>query len=284
MQKLGKLTTTCIDKYLCLDPVFIGVLCAQYHNSSFPIRCRKCKTCILQYRRVLYAKFYYKLNILIETLGRPIFYFWTLGTDLLDTDESRLQLKEYWKLFRHRMKNFTNNYGWFEESGKRVKRRTFSWRALFYVIESGSEGGRLHFHILVNGYADHDVVLYHWRDITGVLANVNYTKKKEYMTNEKALNYMLKYITKQRGRYYWLGDFHKIKFLKARDVLTRCSVPQYVNLYSEYVCQDTNLIYTFNVHSKERVRELIPIIENQYSLLKHMRNGYIQPSILEFNA
>lgn len=297
MQKLGSDFTTRIDKFQCTDPVFIGVLCSNNHNSSFPSRCRKCKNCVVQYRRVLYAKFYYKLDKYFEKFGRkPSMFFWTLGTDLEDTIEGRLQLKEYWKLFRHRMKNFTNNYGWYTKKydnlseylidlvrGNTGKVKVlFTWKALFYVVEAGSLGGRLHFHILVDTYADHSVVIHHWRDITGTLANVNFTEKRDYMTNEKALNYMLKYITKQRGRYYWLGEFHKIKFAAyARDA-PRCLRTQYVNLYTEYSCNDSDLIYTWDVNSKERMDRLLPIVDNAYSLLKHMRNGYIQPSLTDY--
>ncbi len=288
MQKLGSQQRALGDRFSdrtqsegsidnsCTNSVFIGVLCENSHRSSFPTRCRKCGNCVKQYRRVLYAKFFFKLKEykLLNSGNSPKFYFWTLGTSFLDTDVSIKQLRVYWKLFRHRMKNFTkNNSAWYcvSDDEKKIKSVNFVWKGLFYVIEKGSVGGRLHFHILVNGYSAHNVVVYHWRDIIGEKSNVNFTKKKDYMTNERALNYMLKYITKDAGRYYWLGDFWKIKFEKYDKEVRSCEF-----------CVSLNLIYTWNIQQTERVSDLLPIIRSRYSSLQPYWDGYIQLSILDY--
>ncbi len=65
---------------------------------------------------------------------------------------------------------------------------------------------------LLDGYANHAFVTRHWRATLGYKANVNYTEKLVEYEDTQAVNYLLKYVTKDNGKYYWVGQFYKIKF------------------------------------------------------------------------
>ena len=131
----------------------------------------------------------------------PHYFFWTLGTSLDDTKENKKKLSEIWKSFRKKI-NIDS------------KRKGYSFNPLFYVIESGTTGNKLHYHILIDGFTPFSKVIKHWRSSTNEKSNVNYTEKKENMDIIKAINYMLKYILKGYGKYYWMGKFHSIRFKK----------------------------------------------------------------------
>ena len=81
---------------------------------------------------------------------------------------------------------------------------------MFRVVESGSKGKRLHLHLLVQGYVHREIVLSEWRRITKIpkphvwLEKIHY--KYDYIV--RTLWYVSKYVTKETGKYSWMGDFY----------------------------------------------------------------------------
>ena len=191
------------SKYRCLQGRFIVLRDERNweHFIHIPYRCTKkeryCSGCRTYRRAVLFAKLMerWQKNAHINEIA-----FWTLGTGLIDNAPNRTTIEEYWQLFR------------------KLANKNTEWGPLFRVVESGSKGKRLHLHLLVQGYVHRDIVLKMWRGITGIekphvwLGRVRF----EYDNIVRTLWYVSKYVTKEAGRYSWMGDFYgKYSKLKA---------------------------------------------------------------------
>lgn len=155
-----------------------------------------CKGCSDRRRRKLIYK---AMNRYVQ-VKKPgdKFVLWTLGTSLLDTEENLKLIKKYWSQFR---KKFHKYY----------RAKYEKWEPLVYCIEPGSEGRRLHLHIVVRGFAYQKFVLKLWRGITKEKSNVNFeTSHTKATSAENAFRYVAKYVAKGYS-YYWLGAMRKVR-------------------------------------------------------------------------
>ncbi len=206
----------------CDNNSWLHAKCRAGHFRVYTIRCGRCDNCVRQRKRVIYAKFYYKLEGFLLKFGRyPKWTMWSLGTSLIDSDKNRKQIAVYWKLFRKRMMLYS-------------KRHSFPYKPLMYVVEAGSKGRRLHYHIIMDGFTPFNRVLRNWRDITGEQSNVNYSVNETGTENIHAINYILKYVMKQSGSYYWVGEFYKLFFPKKAETICfeeNCSVSGHGIMY-----------------------------------------------------
>ncbi len=140
------------------------------------IKCRLDRLCIecqTERRKRLYGKIAEKLEK--SGIGNNV-RLWTFGTSLRDSRENRIQLQSWCTKFRLLMHKY--NYR----------------RALFRVTEAGSKRGLLHIHLLYSGYILHNWAKTHWRRLTGESSNVNLSSHRG--NAKKAINYVLKYMTK----------------------------------------------------------------------------------------
>lgn len=155
-----------------------------------PRRCprwRGCPLCEARWIRALYGKFFGRVEQSGVALDRAI--MWTLGTSLKDSPENRRILARYWTRFRKHMNKYQQ------------------WDPVFRVVEAGSKGKRLHIHLVLVSQTTHAIVLKQWRKITGERSNVNFTAPV-HSGHLGLLRYLLKYLTKQGTRYYWLGALY----------------------------------------------------------------------------
>ncbi len=149
-------------------------------------------------------------------------------------------IKDFFYLFRHRLNYYCRHNG-------------YSYNPIVYVIEVGKKG-YFHVHFLYMGKVNFKFVIEAWRDVTGLKANVNFSRPKIcvrcntlnanktkfcykcnlYLWNKTnfkriekgsdAMRYLAKYISKGVRNYYWLG-----KMLKSMPKLDGCSYPYLVD-------------------------------------------------------
>lgn len=172
-------------------PIFVPFRCAARSKES----CDFCKT---SRARQFLAKFFERVELSGVSLDETI--MWTLGTSIeyyrdYDWDSGRWvdnisEITCLWQKFNSRMK-------------MEARRNGVSWDPLVYVVEAGSEGNRLHVHLLVRSKINHQVVLQHWRDLTGEKSNVNFVKGQ--------VGYLAKYAGKGLLRYSFLGELYKAR-------------------------------------------------------------------------
>lgn len=194
----------------CTNPNFITAVCAHKHLNIIVIRCHKCEGCLEHRKRRLYAMLMEKFDFLFKTGKLKQVNMWTFGTNMVDTENNRKIITQYWKKFRTRMAVYT----------KRNKKYA-GWKPLLRVVEAGSKGNRLHLHVLVSGYIHHSILLKIWRNIVGYKANVNVRKMRG--NYKKAVNYVVKYVVKELGSYYQMGLLLKTKFDRVKSI-PMCSV------------------------------------------------------------
>lgn len=136
--------------------------------------------------------------------GTPEISMWTFGTNVdyeyyydYITEKWIDNLSDIiipWQKFSTRAKVYLKRSG-----------ATYTWTPLFYVVESGSSGGKLHIHALVFGFFSHTWALEQWRDIIGYNANVHYTP------SFNNIGYLAKYTSKGALTYRFMGPLYKIK-------------------------------------------------------------------------
>lgn len=174
------------------------------HYDLVKVRCHKylfCRQCSV-YRR---NKWYWNCIHRFQSLEpQPEFLkLWTLGSNLHESEINTF--KSHWISFRKRMSLYS-------------KRKDFRYEPLFYVYELTKGEGtspRIHIHMVVDGYLDHQTVLDQWR-VSSRFKNVNFAKtKRKYIQPSKAFGYCVKYMTKQFNgqisRGYYLGRLLKAK-------------------------------------------------------------------------
>ncbi len=225
-------------------------LCALGHERRFNIRCRKCANCKSWRVRRIIAICNQKFEVLLNDGGNfntrdqvGLFqdipdkhvFLWTFGTSL--DYEGLGEIKKYWRLFSQRL-------------SMRRLRGSIDYDALFYVIESGSVGRRLHIHAVVYGFVDQKILREIWAEVTGIQEpNVGFSCPKrcnrcgdwrgrdwvndygvsyclgcgyfirsrdrfEYLDARSAFNYLAKYMSKDIKNYYYLGRFLKLKIAR----------------------------------------------------------------------
>ncbi len=122
-------------------------------------------------------------------------YLWSLGTSLTDTSMNRKLIQKRW----HR----------FQASMHRVEK----WKPLFRVMEKGRRGF-LHFHVICESFCEHRVVLNVWRSLTKEKSNVHVSGHKGTQDTRRLTKYLLKYLSKESSKYWWLGRFHGMGSVK----------------------------------------------------------------------
>lgn len=124
------------------------------------------------------------------------FVLWTLGTSLLDTMENRKRIRKMWKQFRKLMQKYH-------------PQKYARWQPLMNTMEAGSKGNRLHYHVIVRGFAYQPEIKKIWRGITGEKSNVHFEYRGTTRKAVKAFAYLAKYSS-EGYNYYWMGDMHKV--------------------------------------------------------------------------
>lgn len=172
-------------------PVFVPFRCAARSKDA-------CDYCKSSRARQFLSKFFERVEISGTSLTESV--MWTLGTSIeyvreYDWDSGRWvdninEVTSLWQRFNSRMK-------------MEARRNGVAWDPLVYVVEAGSQGNRLHIHLLVMTRISHGMVLRHWRDLTGESSNVNFVRAK--------VGYLAKYAGKGLLRYSFLGVLYKAK-------------------------------------------------------------------------
>lgn len=206
----------------CSTKDFVTITCFSDHDFPVPIRCMDCPGCFYQYRLKVLARFLERS----DKYNVSQFYLWTFGTDLDLTYHNELKLKEWWHKLCTRLSTYSkrshcdieNNMTcqfYLFRGGCPDHERPWQYDPLIRVIEIGSSGKKLHYHVIYGSYLPHEVALKAWRDITGLEANVNYRSKEKKWSRFKASAYVAKYVTKNKlllketRSYYWMGRFRK---------------------------------------------------------------------------
>ena len=161
-------------------------------------RCRKaanCDYCKNTWKRGLEYKFYLRFRASGVIVRYPV--LWTLGTNYDADDDGRGLLREQWNKFRQWMDKHTD------------------WKPIFRVVETGSKGGRLHIHFISIDYIEHELVTSIWRGCTNLKANINFIRFGDSDLN-LAFQYMLKYLTKDKSLYSWMGPFYNVDVRRTR--------------------------------------------------------------------
>jgi len=214
--------------------------CENLCSKFFQVKCKLselCKECVLDRRKKIYAKIYFKYNV-----HKPEkLVLWTLGTNWKG-NSSYKDLQKAWTNFRKSMYHVDG------------------FSPVFRVTEQGSKSGHLHIHFLNTGFLSHARALYTWRRVSNNSgANVNYSSKESDPT--KAINYLMKYMTKHPKfpsinsnsveilrhsvKYSWLGEWYKIKFDKYEPPLCK-----HGKSYSFY-----NMIYQWDGLFNEKIQD-----------------------------
>lgn len=204
---------------------YITATCELAHKVVYQLKCRKCEGCMKDYRDKFIAQCFEKYSM----NPSKYYVFWTIGSNLSESPENILKLKDAWKKFRKVMFNY-------------------NWSPLVYVIEAGSSGGKLHIHFIVEAgiILDHQLVKQKWQNAIGLKhAHTNYSfprickyckhwNKKDSVypckncgivmkpgtftrpNGKKTIIYLSKYTSKglEKRRYYWLGNWYKTKLEK----------------------------------------------------------------------
>ncbi len=210
--------------------------CETDHNRLGFLRCHECEGCE-QYRKVrIVRKISGKLINFLGTKRRVVnkLTLWTLGTSLDDDKFNRITIKAYMDEFRKVWRKYCIS-----------RNRKTTW--LFYVIEAGSRGNKLHIHMINYGFVHQKEVLAIWRGITGELSNINFSKRRRSGSVQKISNYMSKYLGKEgnsRRNYYYLGDLVRIEVLEPKSI---CGV----KLLKGGRC--LNYVYMFIVHHPDSI-------------------------------
>lgn len=178
----------------CVKNRFIQLSCSTHHHvANIPVLCnlseiKDCRYCQKKRRSKIYAKAMTRWNQIKKDHNYIV--LWTFGTSLDDNKKNRRTIKKYWDKLRKRMNHH-------------------DWQPLMRVVEAGSKGKKLHYHVIVSGKVPHSLLLDHWRDITGEKSNVNF-KTSKGRKSERAFGYVVKYLSKG-NKYYWMGDLLKAK-------------------------------------------------------------------------
>jgi DNA-directed RNA polymerase subunit N (RpoN/RPB10) len=170
----------------CLHPRgYMKNYCSSGHLNIIPIRCHSCENCEKHKIRVYRAQVATRFRNANFSKNFKV-HLWTLGTDLLYTEDNYLKLKTWFTLWR-----------------KRIRKKIPEFPILIRVYEAGSNGNRLHVHFITSAFLDHKYARQVWSDVTGIKnPNVNYSSPKRRPGFRRdpppisAFMYMLKYMTK----------------------------------------------------------------------------------------
>lgn len=196
-------------------------ICATGHRIFVPYKCSAknpniCEDCKESRSRLIISKLFRKLEFSHFDEKSKI-YMWTLGTNIDYTFEYNWDSEKYqdnlgeiirpWQLFNTRMKVLR----------KRIP-KLVDYRPIFYVVEAGSTGNKLHIHFLMYGYLEYRLVKNIWSRITGIpKPNVN------YISDLKNVGYIAKYTGKGALTYRFLGELYKVKLPKHNTSCKKCS-------------------------------------------------------------
>lgn len=206
----------------------ITMKCTSGHDYFVPYACSPkipnvCGYCLKKRSGVILSKLYDKLSMggyLNEDrrISTDKISMWTFGTDLefspeFDWNQQKWigndisQIIDYWQRFNTRMKIYIERRG-----------LLFGWKPMFYVVEAGSKGNRLHIHLLHNGYLDFQFVRQQWGEVTGLWKMENgkrvYTCNVNFIQSLDSPSYLAKYTAKSALAYRFLGELFKLKLSK----------------------------------------------------------------------
>lgn len=149
-----------------------------------------CEACTEQRRKTIIAKALDRYDQVKRNQDQLT--MWTVGTSLDDTEENKEIIIGYWKKFGSRLRTYSKRHNW-------------SFQPLMNALESGTSGGKLHYHFVVRSFMDHEYIKNIWRDITGEESNVNFSRRTTNRKAYKVFSYLAKYIAKDGLRYYFMG-------------------------------------------------------------------------------
>lgn len=232
------LSQSCHVLFPCSNPFRVNWECVKGHNREFSARCRKCNECRNYRVRAVIARALWKFDR-IEVKPKPVF-LWTYGTNYEVQDIKKF--RRAWRLFSQRMAMARIRLG-------------KDYDPLFYVIEAGTTGRKLHIHQVQGSFVNHKYVRKIWGELTGIeKPNVNFECPKrcnrcnnwtgnkegkkwvnkykdryckgcgyyigrksnfEYLEPKSAFYYCMKYISKAKKNYYYQGRLLKIKLESA---------------------------------------------------------------------
>lgn len=227
----------------CTSPVgSYSAVCSSEHERLGILRCHKCLECENYRKWKITSLLDHKLTKFISRKGRSAKYIqlWTFGTDLDDSMENRVVISILWHHFRRCYSK------WLKSLGK-------STNFLFYVIEAGSTGGKLHIHTVGYGFSPHEKLRTMWKLVSGIAEpNVNYSRSRDRGSTSKVAKYLSKYLSKESGRrnYYFLGDLLKIKIVIPKSI---CNV----NLVKHGECKQyvyKYIIHNLDFHKKKELK------------------------------
>ncbi len=188
-----------------------------------------CFLCVDLWRKRFYVNFMKRAHN-VRTLNN--ISFWTLGTSLIDSKANRIAIQYLWNKFRASMNKYSN------------------WEPVVKVVESGSIGKRLHIHFLSLNWIKHEIVLRHWRRITQERANVHVLKIVNNVRTQ--LNYLIKYVSKDTGRYSWLGQFRMKAQKENQSTMHQCEHGAeyiYDGLIYQWDGMRDESLYSYNVRT-----------------------------------
>ncbi len=185
----------------CSEPTgYFTAVCAVSHAEERALRCHSCGNCERWRQLRIIMNLKEKLIRYIEMPGEQRFAkylrLWTLGTNWEDTEINRMKIKVCYVQWRKLW------YKW-------CKRKKHRYQLLFYVIESGSSGNRLHIHFIAYGYQNWEKMISLWSSVTEIKnPNCHFSSERKTGNVSKVAFYMAKYLGKESGRrnYYYLGE------------------------------------------------------------------------------
>jgi hypothetical protein len=161
--------------------------CSSGHLNISVIRCRTCDNCQKHKIATYRAQIIDRLNQLPKSQYNKLrVHLWTFGTNLIANETNYTKLKRYWTLFMKRV------------------RKKYSLDIFLRVFEAGSQGGKLHVHVIIPNYLPFKPIRKIWSEVTGISnPNVNYSSpraKKGFNRPPKAkyaFLYAMKYMSKE---------------------------------------------------------------------------------------
>ncbi len=173
-----------------------------------------------------------------------------------DIDCGLAQMRQVWKKFtlmvRHLAgRGFTYEKKLYADYMYWDNKLSYWWDLAYKVLETGNKGGKLHVHLLSFNEIDIHFLKYAWSKLTKIEKpyvalvpdNCKKHRHKDWKLRINAVRncpdcnyfstdpirdfgYLAKYLTKDVGRYYWLGRMNRVRLSKPGKVHCKvCSLP-----------------------------------------------------------
>lgn len=232
----------------CSNHNFVHITCFNDHTFPVVIPCGDCPGCFYSYQKKLMGKILERA----ELRHRENFYLWTFGSDLELTDDNETLMKTWWKKLCTRLATYSKREFCPEDDIDCINDyllygncmwHLHDYDPLLRVIEIGSKGKKLHYHVIYGSFMPHNRMLSEWRNITGMDSNVNFTYSKYGMSRFKAGWYVAKYVSKNRlllnhtRSYSFMGRWRSIPPPLPKSKMcqvTGCDSYRYVREYTYF--------------------------------------------------